>query len=317
MHDRRAHERAPLHVDGEPTPGGLDQPARRPDESMSLLTDLYRATIDDEYRAAAERRGTIPGTSAADVGAPMRVSGLRQPAVVLSIGVLIIGVLLATTIIQQRRGAPVLAAERLSLVERIDAVAARAAALRAEVQTADEELAAVQDAELQTTVRGEQVSAELDTLAWLTGATAVTGPGLVVVLDDAPAGAVPPDDTSLGEGRIQDIDLQQLVNGLWEAGAEAISVDGTRVGSRSAIRAAGDALFMDLQPLSPPYEVVAVGDPDSLGSRFLDTYGAGWLQVLASAYGIQYDVESESSVEVPGVAGADLVWARSIEEQST
>lgn len=284
---------------------------------MSLLTDLYRAAVHDDYREAAERRRALPDTSAADVGAAMRPSELlRQPVLVFGVGVLIIGVLLATTVIQQRRGAPLLAAERASLIERIDAVTARAAVLREQVQTAGVDLAALQDTALQTTTRGEQVSAELELLGMATGTGAVSGPGLVVVVDDAPPGAVAPDDAALGEGRVQDIDLQQLVNGLWEAGAEAISVDGSRVGARSAVRAAGDALFMDLQPLSPPYEVVAIGDPSVLGPRFVDTYGAGWLQVLASAYGIRYDVETRDSVEVPGAAAADLMWAEPLQAGS-
>lgn len=286
---------------------------------MSLLTDLYRSTLDDEYHQAATRRRLSPDTRAADVQAPLRPGVLlRQPAVIFGVGLLVIGMLLATTAVEQRRDAPALAAERASLVDRIEAVTARATALRDEVASANASLAAVQENALQTTVQGEQVSAELDTLGLISGATAVSGPGLLVVVDNAPPGSEQADDTvSLGDGIVQDLDLQQLVNGLWEAGAEAISVDGIRVGARSSIRAAGDALFMDLHPLSAPYEVVAIGDPGDLGARFLDTYGAGWFQVLASAYGIQYDVETRDALEVPALSGTDLTWAEAYQGRET
>ena len=286
---------------------------------MSLLNDLYHSSLDDEYREMAERRRLAPDTRSTDVGATMRPGAiLRQPVVVFSLGVLIIGMLLATTVVQQRRGAPALAAERQSLVERIESVSARADTLRTDVVTAGESLATVRDRALQTTVEGEQVSAELDALSLLSGAEAVTGPGLVIVVDDAPPGAVPSDgDGVAADGRIQDLDLQQLVNGLWEAGAEAIAVDGSRVSARSSIRAAGDALFMDLHPLAAPYEVVAIGDPSDLGARFLDTYGAGWFQTLASAYGIRYDVETRDSVSVPAGTGTDLMYATTPQERDT
>lgn len=290
---------------------------------MSLLTDLYRSALDDEYRDAAARRpeshpAPVEGTRAGlDDDRPPGASRLallaRRPVVILGIGVLVIGMLLATTALQARRTAPALAAERQSLVERIESERRHTATLRAEVAAAATGLQDLRDAALQATVEGERVSAELDTLRLMSGAEPVTGPGLVVLVDDAPADDGPDDDASPGEGLVQDIDLQQLVNGLWEAGAEAVAVDGNRVTALSSIRTAGDALFMDLHPLSAPYEVIAIGDPQAIGARFLDSYGAGWFQFLASAYGIRFDVSSVDEVDVPEVSGLHLDWAETFQ----
>ena len=291
-----------------------DRPAQRarPDESMSLLTDLFRtAADDDEYADAARVRAERAGTPAEP---PTPRTVWRTPrvraAVLLTIGIAILGLLFATTALQARRGAPAAAAERASLVERIEDMRSRAIDLQAELAIAETTLADAQDDVLVMTQAGEALRAELDRLALVSGASPVTGPGLVVVLDDA---AVERDgDTSLDDTRVQDIDLRQLLNGLWSAGAEAIALDGTRVTARTSIRAAGDALFADLAPLRPPYEIRAIGNPETLGPRFLDSSGASWLQVLVATYGIEFEVTTAASLEIPAVATFDLAWASSV-----
>jgi uncharacterized protein YlxW (UPF0749 family) len=285
----------------------------RPDESMSLLTDLFRSAVDDdEYteaaRAKAERAARPASPQPSGSGAAWRTPRVRA-AVLLTVGVAVLGLLLATTAIQARRGAPAAAAERASLVERIELMRGRAADLRAQLAGAETTLAEAQDEALNTTAAGEAIRVELERLALLSGASAVVGPGLVVTLDDA---AVERDDTNLDDTRVQDIDVRQVLNGLWSAGAEAVSIDGTRVTARTSIRAAGDALFADLAPLRPPYEVRAIGDPETLGPRFLDSAGASWLQVLAATYGIGFEVSTTSSVELPAVSTLDLTWATTV-----
>lgn len=299
-------------------------PTSRPDESMSLLTDLFRTAAEDEYRDAANRRAAAAATGSSTTGATngpvtpdltWRAPRVRA-AVLLTVGIAVLGLLLATTALQARRGEPAAAAERASLVERIEAMRAQAADMQTELAGMAAALAEAQDEALVTTAEGEAISAELDRLALISGASAVTGPGLVVTLDDAPLEDAPLDSdgvddeqTIVDDTRVQDIDLRQLLNGLWSAGAEAISVDGTRVTARTSIRAAGDALFADLAPLRPPYEVRAIGNPETLGPRFLDSAGASWLEILVATYGIGFEVSSEATVEIPAVAAVDLMWA--------
>ena len=56
---------------------------------------------------------------------------------------------------------------------------------------------------------------------------------LTIVVDDAPAGS--------GQNRVLDVDLQVLVNGLWQAGAEAVQINDQRITNLTAIREAGQA----------------------------------------------------------------------------
>ena len=94
----------------------------------------------------------------------------------------------------------------------------------------------------------------------------MTGPGLVVRLDDAAGdgdGAdVDPRTDVDDSGRVTDRDLQTVVNEVWAAGAEAVAVNGQRLTALSAIRSAGDAILVDFRPLTPAVRRSwRVGDP--------------------------------------------------------
>jgi len=92
------------------------------------------------------------------------------------------------------------------------------------------EVADRRDAALARDALGRASAARLEALELASAAVAVTGPGVVVVLDDRPSDADPaalPRGGEPGDGRVLDRDLQALVNGLWAAGAEAVAA-GTR-----------------------------------------------------------------------------------------
>ena len=58
------------------------------------------------------------------------------------------------------------------------------------------------------------------------------GPGVRIVVDDAPG-------RRRDRSAVRDADLAELVDGLWEAGAEAISINGQRLTASRAIRNVG------------------------------------------------------------------------------
>ena len=80
------------------------------------------------------------------------------------------------------------------------------------------------------------------------------------MVDDAPG-------ATTSSRPVLDPDLQKLVNGLWQAGAEAISINGQRLTSLSAIRVAGDADHRQLPSLTRPYIVAADREPEDAARR--------------------------------------------------
>ena len=95
-----------------------------------------------------------------------------------------------------------------------------------------------------TTVRSQQRT--IQELEPGVGAVAVRGPGLVIVVDDAPSSENSQPD------RVYDVDLQILTNGLWQAGAEAVAINGHRLSALTAIRGAGEAITVDYPFADPP-----------------------------------------------------------------
>ena len=147
------------------------------------------------------------------------------------------------------------------------------------------------------------VLSQLAFLQSVTGVVAVTGPGLTVTLDDS-ADAVSGADAARGSsgfeaGRVSAADLQIVSNGLWAAGAEAISINGQRLTTRSAIRFAGQAILVDFRPLVRPYVVTAIGDAKALQSSFGSSPTGSYLKSLEDNYGIPVAISGSASLTCP------------------
>lgn len=276
----------------------------RVDGSMSLLVDMTGAALDPAYAEAAARR-TAAG--------PLAVGGaLRRGSAGLLLSLLAVGLLTGVATSQVRRDAAANDSVRVPLEQDVrrqtrdtDALARQAAALR-------EELVSLRQSALSRDSRGRAAAERLAALELVTGAVAVHGPGVVVRLDDAVAGSLS-DPASrggqVGDGRVYDRDVQDVVNALWLAGAEAISINGQRLTADTAIRSAGEAILVDLRPLSPPYVVRAIGDPNTLEPRFGDGPAARRLHTLTSLYGVRFTLGRADDLTLPAAAAPTLTSA--------
>ncbi|WKX73714.1 DUF881 domain-containing protein [Streptomyces sp. XD-27] len=266
-------------------------PARpRPDASMSLLTNVMEHSLDDGYAEAAARRGAV-GTS----GMPRTL----RSKVVLAVGLVLAAIVVTIAADKARISAPQLAKERQKLIDRVETETTAADDLEKQLDRLRDE---VGDKQRQALEKYGGDKAEL--LALLAGATKVIGPGVKLVIDDAEGadegGGGPRESSGFSDtGRVRDRDMQRVVNGLWESGAEAIAVNGQRLTSLSAIRAAGDAIMVDNRPVAPPYTVLAVGDGERLATAFRETADGRYLQVLHSNYGIKASISAQDEVELP------------------
>jgi uncharacterized protein YlxW (UPF0749 family) len=272
----------------------------RADGSMSLLVDMAGAALDPAYAEAAARRQT---------GAPR---GPRPVSPRVLAAVLLVGVATGVAATQVKQRADAVSASRRSLVADIharttetDRLADRAAALSDSVSRTRAQM-------LGADARGRQAAAEVAALELASGTVAVRGPGVVVTLRDAAGSASTSEDRGgqPGEGRIYDRDLQEVVNALWAAGAEAISVNDQRLTALTAIRSAGEAVLVDLRPLSPPYVLRAVGDPNVLEPQFVDSPTARKFQTWTSLYGIGFGVDRADDLRLGAASQPDLRVAR-------
>lgn len=269
---------------------------------MSLLTNLMTNTLDEGYGREAARKAAT--ATSGDACGPAG-SGWRGSAALLVV-LAFAGLVLTVAAGQTRTNAPAVAQARNDLIDRVrtqtdqaDELQGRLVALRAEVDGA-------RDGALAATSAGSAARSDLERLSALAGISPVRGPGIKVVVDDAPAGAT---RAGGGSGRVLDTDLQRLLNGLWAAGAEAVSVNGQRLTQLTAVRSAGDAILVAYRPLSPPYEVLAIGNPNDLEVDFVDGPGGRWFKTL-EGFGIRFAVTAADDLRLPGASGVTLRTAK-------
>jgi uncharacterized protein YlxW (UPF0749 family) len=103
-------------------------------------------------------------------------------------------------------------------------------------------------------------------------------------------------------------DLQIVTNGLWEAGAEAMAINGQRLTARSAIRFAGEAILVNYRPLTRPYVITALGSPD-LEVNFADTAGGSYVRALEDNYGVRVTMAASERLGVPGATSLTTRYA--------
>ncbi|MCC2592860.1 DUF881 domain-containing protein [Tessaracoccus sp. OS52] len=252
----------------------------RPDQSMSLLTDLQDNALEPEYREATER-------------------GEKRSPALLVLTVAIIAALLALAGANTFRSSADAASERDELLGHIADAETRLSQLEQESRELEAEIQTLSDQQ----VIDPATRAQLDLLAPLVGDVPVSGPGIVVQVDDAASAGG-------AEGVVFDSDLSRLVNGLRQAGAEAIAINGRRITPLTPIRSAGSAITVDYVSLNPPYVVEAIGDPGTLQARFARTSAMVWWKYISDNYGVGFSIrEAEEELQLPADPGMILRFA--------
>ena len=261
---------------------------------MGLLDYVTATSLDEDYAHVAGQRSARGSHRSGDRRA---VRGGTVVALVL------FGALVATAGIQTARSEPVRQSSRESLVAQVQDRRTELEAARRQVLRLRREVARAQAVGLTASANGRALQEQLDELGVVTGGAPAAGPGVRIVVDDNP-------EPGTRRQVVLDKDLQVLVNGLWGAGAEAIAINGQRVTNLTSIRVAGEAITVNLRSLSRPYTVTALGDPDQLPARFVESTAGSWWLNLRSVYGLQFTMTREESLTVPAAPSLTLRHAR-------
>jgi uncharacterized protein YlxW (UPF0749 family) len=156
----------------------------------------------------------------------------------------------------------------------------------------------------------ENTKQKIEQLAPIAGFTAMSGPGLTVILNDAPQV-----DLSIPENERPDVndllihqeDVQSVVNALWAGGAQGVSLMGKRVISTSAVKCVGNTLLLHGKVYSPPFKIQAVGDVAKLTNSLRTDPNVTILQDYVDLYGLVYDVQKSQLIELPPYEGSLLL----------
>ncbi len=248
------------------------------------------ADIGVPARAPRRRPRRAPSDQPGDGGsgaAPRAVVGARA-LVALSVGV--VGFLVAAQLGTTQRNAETLAAESESDLTRIfSSLNDESAALRDEISQLRLELASLQSSAERDELARDAAQRQLSDLQILAGVVPARGPGVAIRIDDP--------------GSVFEFGLLlDLVQELRDAGAEAIAVNGRRIGGTTAFSERGGAVTVDGQEVAQPYEVLAIGDPATLEVGLRIPGGA--VDTLDALDGTKVSVERRSELRVPALEQA-------------
>jgi uncharacterized protein YlxW (UPF0749 family) len=278
----------------------------------SLLDQVLAETLDPAYAQAAQAR---EARAAGEQAPPSR---RRRAQLAVALVLALAGLLAAVTYDQAAAGAQGREEVRSALVSEVEAESATTDRLAADLESLRADVTAARDDALAASTVGQRVLGRVEDAELAAGALPVSGPGLLVTLADAGPDA---DEDPVGgtteadpRGQVRDGDLQLVVNALWASGAEAVSINGQRLGPTTAIRFAGEAVLVDFRPVTNPYLVSAVGDPATLRSRFLASPEVNALAVISETYGLRFEFAQEDELSLPAGSPPELRSAVPVSE---
>ena len=278
----------------------------------SLLDQVLAETLDPAYAEAARAR---EARAAGEEAPPSR---RRRAQLAVALVLALAGLLAAVTYDQAAAGAQGREEVRSALVSEVEAESETTDLLAADLESLRAAVTAARDDALAASAVGQRVLGRVEDAELAAGALPVSGPGLLVTLADAGPDA---DEDPVGgtteadpRGQVRDGDLQLVVNALWASGAEAVSINGQRLGPTTAIRFAGEAVLVDFRPVTNPYLVSAVGDPATLRSRFLASPEVNALAVISETYGLRFEFAQEDELSLPAGSPPELRSAVPVSE---
>jgi len=221
------------------------------------------------------------------------MDGLGRPSLLaLTALAFLTGLLLAVQFRSQPRSGGIVSQGPADQAVVIGSLLERNAALRKEAARLEQDLAMTRGTEaIQAVGRMEE---EVERLRLLTGLVPATGPGLRVEV----------------QGKVGALDLQDLINELRNAGAEAIALNGQRIVVHSVVTREGTGLAVNGQRISSPYILEAIGAPDTL-EKAVGRRG-GLVTILEFSYpGTQITISRVEAITLAPYRGDyPFRWAR-------
>ncbi len=233
--------------------------------------------------------------------AAARLRRVSSWSVTLGVALLALGFLIAA---QARTEVPRVrytSLERVPLVDTASQLKAQQADLQARILDLRDRIRASEAATQGSGTTARDLTTQLDAARLAGGLVGLTGPGLVIQLEDpdvpTPSGGGPTDR------RVSAGDLRVLAEQLALAGADAIAVNTERIVPLSGFLDIGESILVNSAYLVPPYQVVAIG-PADMYDRLTSSNGfQEWIRSRVQPYGLRVRYAEIPDATVPAYAG--------------
>ncbi|HBV86566.1 DUF881 domain-containing protein [Desulfosporosinus sp.] len=143
------------------------------------------------------------------------------------------------------------------------------------------------------------------------GLVELTGPGVQITLDDSTRVAIGGEDQN--NYFIHEEYIREILNALWNGGAEAIAVNGQRVTTHTEVFCGGSFIQINGTRQMPPYVIGAIGDSRNLTAA-LKFYGWDRLGEFQEQYGITRKLEVLSDIRTPAGKLPSYRYAEPVKE---
>ena len=149
--------------------------------------------------------------------------------------------------------------------------------------------------------KGTELEEQLSKINKLLGVTELNGRGVIVTLSDNNGISVNNLDgeENINNYLIHDEDIWSVINELFNAGAEAISINGQRIIGSTAITCSGTVITINGVKLNSPFKISAIGNPESLSSI---ARPGGYIEYIEQS-GAVANVEKSENVTVSKYTG--------------
>jgi uncharacterized protein YlxW (UPF0749 family) len=231
-----------------------------------------------------------------------RVRRVPSWQITLFLALLALGFLIAAQLASEGPRIRITSQERTPLVATALDLQAQQEGLKQQIL---ELRASIQD--LEATGQGgaaatKDLNSQLERARIAAGLVAMSGPGLVIQLNDSTV-AVPADGNArdyLVSGR----DVLAVVQELWLAGAEGIAVNGERVTVGTAIVDIGSSVLVNSAYVTAPYQITAIGPADMFERLGRATGFVDFVRSRAETFGIGVSYATPGTVDLPAYAGS-------------
>jgi len=152
---------------------------------------------------------------------------------------------------------------------------------------------------LMSTIEKEVASIHknLENYRLVAGLIEAQGPGLLITMEDSTYAS---DAKNPNDYIIHEQDVRRVVNELFAAGAEGISINGQRLIHSTAIRCVGPTIIVNNVKSAAPFEIKAVGDTNTL---YQALHLPGGVVDALKNWGINISIEKSNHVVLPAYLG--------------
>lgn len=177
------------------------------------------------------------------------------------------------------------------------------ASLKDQIASLRSDLGDVQSSDAQRKSALSGLMSDLGHQRVASGMVALQGPGVVATFDDSTVRSIPENEDPANY-ILHEYDLRDVLNTLWAAGAEAISVNGERIVSSTSLYCVGTTIICNATRLSPPYEIRAIGDPQALATALKTSQQMEKFNQRAQIYDLPVKIDQGRGVNVPAYNGS-------------